>query len=837
MKQRMKMNAKRSIKKKVVVLLIAGFFVLLFGLHFIMKNMGLNQAERACDQTINFTKSKLETYDNYLSNDRTKSLVRLMDKVTAFTEILKQTPKSEKALDQFANEQRIQGMIVLDKDMNIVSQTTGDGDTFEIWKDLLQNDSVEEIIECPQKVYMTRVEKEYGTYDVAVVARKDAPGVILGYMKQDTVKEGVNDITLNDTFDGMLMDYNGLVMVSRGNTFLASNKKIPKDILPEDLKKFCKKSISVKGNLKKLKYNGNDWYIREANYQDYTIHIMMPVHAVYRTYYLMITAVILAYIFLCIFLEGVSFYKDKKSVSKLKKYYDIIEAENQIYVGTLLVNLHNGIAEWIKIPDTKEVRIGDLSEAGETFQLIADKYVEYPYKEAYLKFTDVRTVRDRLSKKKILSFMYEDKLGCWMNIGIVPQHINETGMIDSVLYLISDVTDEMKKEKEYQQKLKIMGDAKTNFLRRMSHDIRTPINGMNGIIEIAQKNSNDPQIQSDCLKKIKTASGYLLTLVNDILDMSKLESGEIKLDHKAFHLTELLDKMNQITRMQCVECGLGFHVENYDISHERLIGSPKHLQRILMNFASNAVKYNKERGEIFVSTREIRCTEKMAEYEFICRDTGVGMSEEYQKKIFEPFTQENNSSRTTYSGTGLGMPIAKELAELMGGSIELKSQLGEGTTFTLHLAFEIDNSEPMEEPRQKNLEHVVDGRRILLVEDNELNMEVAEYLLKEKGALITKAWDGQEALDIFSQSEEGFFDLVLMDIMMPKMGGWEATRRIRSLKRRDAATVPIVAMSANAFQDDIEHSKKAGMNAHVTKPLEMNVLLETIEKILNKDQQ
>ena len=825
----MKKEAKNVKKKKVVELLLAGFFLLLFGLHAVMTNMGLDDTQQLSDDTITYVKDKLETYNNYLANDRTKSLVRLMDKVTAFTEILKQNTVSSEELDRFAKEQRIQGMIVLDQDMHTVMQTTTDGDTFSIWKNLLQSDSVKEIIEYPQKVYMTRVEKEDTTYDLAVVGRKDEKGVVLGYMEQDTVKEGVNDITLDKFFDGMLIDDDGFLAVSRGNRLLAVNKNITTDLSPGEWEKICKKSIPVKDNLRRLKYHGKYWYVREAKYQDYMIHLLLPVTEVYRSYYFLDTIILMLYTLLCILIGAISFYQEKKNMIRLKKYYDIIAAESQIYVGTLLVNLNSGAAEWIKVPDPVKRKVGNFSDIREITKMIADKYVKIPYKEEYLAFTDIQTVRARMNGKTMISFLYEDELGHWINVGIIPQNRDETGQMNMVLYLISNVTEEMKKEKEYQQRLKIAGDAKTNFLRRMSHDIRTPINGMNGIIEIAEKNRNDMQIQKDCLQKVKTASGYLLNLVNDILDMSKLESGEITLEHKAFHLTELLNKMNEIIRMQCQECGIAFHVENYEIIHERLLGSPIHLQRILMNFASNAVKYNKENGEIFVSTKEVGSTEKTADFMFICRDTGVGMSEAYQKKIFEPFTQENDSSRTKYSGSGLGMPIAKELAELMGGSIEMKSRLGEGTTFILHLSFEMDLSDQREE-KKKDREYIIKGRKILLVEDNELNMEVAGYLLEEKGAVLTKAWDGKEALELFSESEEGFYDFVLMDIMMPKMGGWEATRQIRQLKRRDAKTVPIIAMSANAFQDDIAHSKEAGMNAHVTKPLDLNLLLEVMDR-------
>ena len=834
-------------RKKEMIILVLLFFVILIGGHKTMVGMGLNYAETLGDQSIQYAKEKLETYDNYRANDRTKSLVRLLDKTVEFANNLEQNKQSDPAksdsaksdpakaesLNQYAREQRIKGILVLDENLNTVLQTTTDGDTFFKWKDLLQSDSVKEIIECPKKVYMTRVDRGEETCDVAVVARKDEAGVILAYVLQDTVKDGVNDITLENIFEGTMIDQDASLIISKGDRILATNKNEEQEEAVKKLEKISEKGILVRENLRRIKYNGKQWYVREANYQDYTIHLMLSVNEIYRPYYMIQLAIIILYFVLCVVIARISWYLQKKNFDELKKSYDIIEAENKVYLATLLVNLKNGESEWIKIPEKIRVKFAPYSSrADKIFERISKSYVRDTFREEYLKFTEIHTVEERLKGKNFISFTYENQSGNWISVKIVSQHTDQSGKMNSVLYLISDVTEEMKKEKEYQRQLKITGEAKTNFLRRMSHDIRTPINGIRGIIEIAEHNPDDQKLQRECFSKVKTASGYLMELVNDILDMSKLESGEVKLDHRSFCLPELLEKLNEIIQMQCRECGITYHVDKHQIVHRRLLGSPLHLQRLLMNFASNAVKYNRENGQIFVSTREVSSTEDRAEFEFICRDTGIGMSEEFQKHIFEPFTQEKVSSRTTYTGTGLGMSIAKELVELQNGTIEMESKLGEGTTFTVHLSFEIDRSEQGEEKKNEDTSFLyeIGGRHILLVEDNELNMQVAEYLLEEKGALVTKAWNGKEALELFLGSEEGYFDVILMDIMMPVMGGWETTRQIRSLDREDAKRIPIIAMSANAFQEDIEHSVKSGMNAHITKPLNMDEVIKTIVK-------
>lgn len=649
-------------------------------------------------------------------------------------------------------------------------------------------------------------------------------------MYDDYLRENGKGITLDGIFGGMMIDKDGILLISKGDKILATNKKV--DLSIENCREFCKNGEVVErnNNFKKIKYMKKRWYIEEADYQDYTIYILLSVNEVYHQYYITTLAIMVIYFLLCGSIGGIASYFERKNYKNLDKYYRIIDAVSSVFMGNLLINLDTTKAEWIKIPDSVKKRLQNSQRADKILRNISEEYVSELYREEYLRFTDIHTIRERMKQEKILDYTYQDWKNEWVNVLIVPQQMDKEGKVISVLYLIRNVTEEMKKEKEYQKQLKVAGDAKTNFLRRMSHDIRTPINGIRGVVEIADHNPNDVQIQKECRDKVWTASGYLLELVNSILDMSKLESGEIKLEHKPFDLHNLLKRVNEITIMQCNDCGLTYHIKKNPISHTDLVGSPLHLQQVLTNLASNAVKYNKKGGEIFVGAREVSYTESSVEYEFLCQDTGIGMSEEFQKHIFEPFTQENADARTKYAGTGLGMAITKELVDLQGGTIEVESKVGEGTKFIVRLSFEIDPCPKEEVVVKESKEYSVEGLKVLLVEDNDLNMEVAEYLLKERGMIITKAWNGQEAVQLFEKSEAGEYDLILMDIMMPIMGGWEATRQIRTLEREDAKNIPIIAMTANAFLDDIEHSKKAGMNEHVIKPLNMDELISKISK-------
>ena len=414
------------------------------------------------------------------------------------------------------------------------------------------------------------------------------------------------------------------------------------------------------------------------------------------------------------------------------------------------------------------------------------------------------------------------------------------------MVLLKNTTDLHQREQQEMDRLKAAYEeaetankAKTAFLSRMSHDIRTPINGIMGMLQIIGRNREDHEKVDDCLEKIRISAEHLLALINDVLDMSKLEAGKVELDHIPFNLTDVLKVAYALNDAQISLGGITFISHPYELQHTELIGSPLHLRQILLNLFNNAMKYNRPSGTIDTYTRELSFDGQKTVIEFKIVDTGIGMSEEFVKKeLFKPFTQEKtDEARTEYKGTGLGMAIVKELVEKMGGTIQAESVLGKGSTFTVVLPFEIDKIQeqhvPFEASEQIQAEDLK-GTRILLVEDNELNMEIAEFMLEDGGAVVLKAWNGKEAIEIFEKSEPGEINMIMMDIMMPIMGGLEATRKIRTLNRPDAATIPIVAMTANAFSDDIRRSREAGMNEHLSKPLEMEKIIRTAARYCRK---
>ena len=399
---------------------------------------------------------------------------------------------------------------------------------------------------------------------------------------------------------------------------------------------------------------------------------------------------------------------------------------------------------------------------------------------------------------------------------------------------------EQEKDEKYKEELLIAAkkaeaanEAKTEFLQRMSHDIRTPINGICGMVHMADYYADDMEKQTEYRTKVKEASNLLLELVNEILDMSKLESGEIVLEEIPFNLSSISREVLAVIEQMAAEQNIRIVWEKKEITHRDFIGSPGYVKRVMMNILSNAVKYNRENGHIYISCMEIPAGQPgMTTMEFVCRDTGIGMTEEFQKHIFEPFAQEHTGSRTKFAGTGLGMPIAKNLVEKMGGAITFESEEGTGTTFVIRVPFKIDMNADKREKQKDVSEKSIKGLHILLAEDNELNMEIAEFMLQNEGAEVTKAWNGQEAVELFRKSKPGEFDVILMDIMMPVMNGYEATKKIRSLDREDAKMIPIIAMTANAFTEDRLRAKEAGMDEHIAKPVDGKLLINIIYKLM-----
>ena len=533
----------------------------------------------------------------------------------------------------------------------------------------------------------------------------------------------------------------------------------------------------------------------------------------------------------------------KKALDEATKRSEIILAIATLYVTIVHVNVKERTYELLKGHDLVQKIFGQKGKIDDVMEILPTTFAAKEWREQYREFLDFDTLAERLRNTNFVSNEFVNINGEWRVSRFIVKSRDTQGNVVDVLYVVRDITEEKLRELMYQKQLKAsMEDAqranisKTAFLQRMSHDIRTPLNGIVGMIHIAEKHKNDVAKLREFRQKVLQSTDYLQKLINNVLDISKLESGSLMLEYKSFDLVELLSNNMTVVAMSAYENGVRFEggVEANTIRHRYLIGSPVHLSRVLMNLASNAIKYNHFHGTVNVHCEELSDDGNMAVFKFVCSDTGLGMSEEFQKHAFDVFAQEGKQSTTTFSGSGLGLSIVKDIIELMGGMIELESKENVGSTFTVTVPFKIDhlveNNDSQNDSCSQSME--LSGKRVLLVEDNAINMEIAHAILEEEHLNITEAKNGKEALEIFQNSKLNEYDVIIMDVMMPVMDGLEATKAIRMLEREDAKRIPIIAMTANAFEEDRKACLDAGMDEHIGKPIDIPLLKRTITKAI-----
>lgn len=526
-----------------------------------------------------------------------------------------------------------------------------------------------------------------------------------------------------------------------------------------------------------------------------------------------------------------------RNIENERKYQNLTAATSQIYHAIYHIDLIQDRIEKLAGANQNYTPTGVVTSATAHLNDILEKMVAPSHHEIMQYFFDLTTVNDRLHGKLFISREYPSPQGIWRRATFIVQNRDTDDDVTEILYVTQIIDDYKQKELAYQQELvkavesaNQANTAKTDFLNRMSHDIRTPLNGILGMLDIAQKNETNPKALLECHEKMRTAAFHLKALVNDVLDMQRMETDRFFLEQIPFDIREILDNCWSMLEAQASRLDITLKkIKPGSLKYPYLIGSPLYIRQIFMNLLSNAIKYNKPGGSISVHAKIIRQVHQNVIYKFIISDTGIGISPEFQKHIFEPFAQEDTGARTIYKGTGLGMAIVHRLVQEMGGTIQLKSEKNVGSTFTLILPFTIDEHQP-----SASAETATDtpadltDLHILVVEDNELNLEIAVFSLEAAGLNVSTAINGLEAVRLFEKSKPYEYDIILMDIMMPVMNGLDAAKAIRGLSRPDAPTVPIIALSANAFAEDIQKSKNAGINEHLAKPLEMDKVLKVI---------
>jgi signal transduction histidine kinase/CheY-like chemotaxis protein len=482
------------------------------------------------------------------------------------------------------------------------------------------------------------------------------------------------------------------------------------------------------------------------------------------------------------------------------------------------------------------------------FSCFIDKYISkivYPAdRDEMLARLSIRNLYKELKEKKSFTHTYRvERDGAITYFQVKCARVKLEQAVSRFVLGIRNIDGEIRAEMEKNQLLadalehaQCANRAKTSFLNNMSHDIRTPMNAIIGFTELAQKHIDDPARVADYLGKIEQSSKHLLSLINDVLDMSRIEAGKVQLDEQPDNLSDIIGNLRDIIEADIRSRNLVFTIDTVDVTEEEIFCDRLRLNQVLLNLLSNAMKFTKANGKVSVLLTQYPSAKAgYATYEFRVRDTGIGMSDEFAAHIFEPFTREHTSTVSGIQGTGLGMSITKNFVDMMGGTIAVNSKLGEGTEFIVTLEFKLAAEQPhtLSDKETAHTGESLHGLRILLAEDNELNTEIAVELLTEAGCILETAKNGQEAAEMVENHAPGHYDLVLMDIQMPVMDGYEATRRIRSFREPQLASIPIIAMTANAFEEDRQNALACGMNAHIAKPIDVDKLFDTIQSVQN----
>lgn len=855
-KIRKQMQKKRFDKNACLLVLILIFFGILTFL--LLTASDNNKLNNTLNETFDFVKTRIERYEIYNTNDQVKSLVRLMDKTTELSRVIAQEGNlSEEMLDEYAREQRLTGILVLDQDQKVAEQTAKDGDAMPLWQKLIECDYVHDIADHPEKTYTTRLRNEGKLYDFAAVARQDAAGILIAYAQKEEVNELNGDLTMASLFSDFPFEMNGSVVICDDNKVVSTNKQELTSRSIEAAKSLHKNQFKADVNrIVRLHSKNGIWYGRQEKIKDYDAYIFFPKYQVYITR----NTVCMIYVLLALLLF--SLYRvsrsrtEKRSILQDQKRLRVIDALGHAYSSISLVNIKTEEIEIVKAsksmkPDQK----GDMLSKAHQEELIRQVIAE-PFQKAYREFISMSTVAKRLEKREMLSFTAQTADERWLTMIIVPQGYDKNGKLCTVLVANRDATEEKEREIAQDKNLRNAlaaaehaNRAKTAFLSNMSHDIRTPMNAIIGFTALATAHIDNTELVLDYLKKIRTSGQHLLSLINDVLDMSRIESGSVEIEYAAVHLPDILNDLKTIIHGSSYSRQQKLTIDTQDILHEDIITDKLRLTQVLLNISSNAVKFTPVGGRISICVSEKPCNKDgFTTVIFRVKDNGSGMSPEFREHVFDSFSREHTVTENGIGGTGLGMAIAKNIVDMMGGTLQVESEVGKGTEFTVAFECKIAGAavkqEPAPEPgdliKSENQKPQVEskrsykGKKALLVEDNELNREIATAILEEIGLDVDIAEDGTDAVNMMSSAESRKYDLIFMDIQMPKMDGYTATREIRTLDDPKCANIPIIAMTANAFEEDRKKAIKAGMNGHIAKPISADAILENLEQIFGR---
>lgn len=833
---------RRKLQLLSAIMIITGYLIL-YAVFQITSNSEKRNISQEADEVLEFLQSSCQKYDDYQLGNQVENLQNLQLKAENLCRYLNDIVlSSNDQLAQFEEDQSLTGIWILDADLN--TEYYADRDQVErsnLLEQILSEDNVANVQQYPQKSYAERIVLDDISYDYVIIAREDRDGVIICYEDVTADDEDMSEFSLNSLLSGDSFRNNAIIVITDGKQVLCSNAK-------EQVGRMMEKCPAVDiedgeasdsdHGMFQMTSNGDNWYGKHDIYREYYLYVFYKDSDVFSDRQPVVVMTLALYIFGCLSLTILAQYIRRTKMKRKEKEYHLINVIASIYSANLALYPEENIWKPIVMSKRLEKVISHITQADRMLDTFNRERVAPAYQEAFGEFLKLKDLEERLGDRRFIGYTFEDVEGLWYQALLIPQKFEQDDHKQIVMLVIRDVSEQKRKEMTYQEDLRVTAEeaeranaVKTDFLKRMSHDMRTPINGIRGLANVGKNYIHDVDKIEECLDEIMRSSDMLVDLVNNVLNMSKLESGGIQLTEEAFDLQEMLDDVERFVNVQAERKQISLQINSAEVEHYHLIGSPLHIRQIFQNIIENAVKFNMDSGSVNVVCREFVSDENTVELEMVCADTGIGMSEEFQKHVFEAFTQEDTSARTTYSGIGLGLAITKKLVNCMDGEISFESERGIGTVFTVKLPVQINRAYYQLSEKKDPLQ-VMKGLQILLVEDNELNMEITEYMLTEQGAVVIEAWNGKEAADIYESCESGIFDVILMDIMMPVMNGLEAARCIRASEKEDAQSIPIIALSANAFDDDIAQSLAAGMNMHLAKPLEFQKVIEAIAALV-----
>lgn len=845
-----KKRVDRNVCLLVFILIFSG--ILTFLLLTARDNSKLNST---LDETFDFVKNRIESYEIYNTNDQVKSLVRLLDKTTELSRVIEQEGNlSTEMLDEYAREQRLTGILVLDQNLKVTEQSAKDGDTMSLWQKLIKSDYVRDIAEHPEKTYTTRLRNKGKIYDFAAVARQDAAGILITYAQKEEVNELNGDLTMASLFPDFPFEMNGSVVICDDDKVVSTNRQeLTARSIEEAKSQYKNKFEADENGIVHLRSETGNWFGRREKIKDYDAYIFFPESQVYITRNIICVIYVLLALLLFLLYRVSRSRTEKRSILQDQKRLRVINALGHAYSSISLVNLKTEEIEILKSSENmKPDQKGDVLSKAHQEELIRQVIAE-PFQEAYWKFVDISTVAKRLEERETLSFTARTVDERWMTMIIVPQGYDKDGKLCTVLVANRDVTEEKEREIAQDRNLRNAlaaaehaNRAKTVFLNNMSHDIRTPMNAVIGFTALATAHIDNKELVLDYLKKIHISGQHLLSLINDVLDMSRIENGSVRIEYTVVHLPDILHDLKTIIQESVHSKQQELYIDTQDVLHEDIITDKLRLTQVLLNISSNAVKFTPVGGTVNIRVSEKPCRrDGCTTVVFSVKDNGIGMSPEFREQVFDSFTREHTVTENGIGGTGLGMAITKNIVDMLGGTIQVESEVGRGTEFTVMLECEISGTtvkeepdseqrEPLKNEKQKiraEIQRRYEGKKVLLVEDNELNREIATAIMEEIGLDVDCVEDGTDAVNIMSSAEGRKYDLIFMDIQMPKMDGYTATREIRTLNDPKCANIPIIAMTANAFEEDRKKAIKAGMNAHIAKPISADIILENLERM------